>query len=126
MMSDGMPPGYIMVADPEQGREYVLGRSAWSFLARHCQVKLFARAHYEQAFEPRGEFCPLFKDVFQFNSRDERQQELLDELEWTAEHTKLSDSKRDQAVADHVALLATLDGILQAQSQLDAHYFLRE
>ena len=118
-----MPPGYVMVADADEFARAVLGRSAWSLLALSCQIELLAQAHYEQAFEPRDELCPLFKDVFQFHSRDERQHALLDELEWTAEHTNLSDRERDQAVADFIALLATLDGVLQAQSQVGCALF---
>jgi hypothetical protein len=124
MMSAGMPSGYVRMADPNQVTHTVLGRSAWSLLAISCQVELLAQAHYEQAFEPRAELCPLYKDVFRFHSRDERQHALLDELEWTAEHAKLSGAECDQAVGDFISLLQSVGSILQAQSQADAHYFL--
>jgi len=125
MMSAGMPSGYVMLADPNEVARTVLDRSAWSLLALTCQVELLAQAHYEQAFESRDELCPLYKDVFRFHSRDERQHALLDELEWTAEHAKLSADEHERAVVDYIALLNTVGGILQAQAQADARYFLR-
>ncbi|MFL6576438.1 MAG: hypothetical protein ACJ8MR_07465, partial [Povalibacter sp.] len=73
---------------------------------------------------PRAEVCPLFRDVFQFHWRDECQHVVLDELEWTAEHAKLSADARDQAVDDLIALVGAVDGILAAQSKADAEYFL--
>jgi hypothetical protein len=114
-----------MLADPDEVACTVLGRSAWSLLALTCQVELLAQAHFEQAFESPGELCPLYKDVFRFHSRDERQHALLDELEWTAEHATLSADEHDRAVVDYIALLNTIGGTLQAQAQADARYFVR-
>jgi hypothetical protein len=50
---------------------------------------------------------------------------VLDELEWKAEHATLSPAERDLAVDDLIALVAAVDGILQAQSTADAGYFMR-
>jgi hypothetical protein len=125
MLSAGMPSGYVTIADPNEVVCTVLGRSAWSLLALTCQSELLAQAHYEQAFQSREELCPLYKDVFEFLARDERQHALLDELEWTAEHAKLSEVEIDRAVVDYIALLNSIGGILQAQARADAHYFLR-
>jgi hypothetical protein len=69
--------------------------------------------------------CPLFKDVFKYHWRDESQHVVLDELEWKAEDAKLSSAERDTAVNDLIALVAAVDGILQAQSASDADYFIR-
>jgi hypothetical protein len=49
---------------------------------------------------------------------------MLDEFEWTAEHARLTDEQRDQAVNDLIGLVGAVDGILQAQSASDAGYFL--
>lgn len=125
LMSAGMPPGYDLIADPNEVAGTVLGRSAWSLLALTCQMQLLAQAHYEQAFESREELCPLYKDVFGFHARDERQHASPGELEWTAVHAQLSEDERDQAVVDFIALLHTVGGILQGQAHADARYFLR-
>ncbi|MFL6548752.1 MAG: hypothetical protein ACJ8OJ_08655, partial [Povalibacter sp.] len=124
MMAADMPAGYRMVADPNEVAGVVLGKSAWAVLALTCHIELFVQAHYEQSIAPRVEVCPLFKDVFQFHWRDECQHVVLDELEWTAEHAKLSADARDQAVDDLIALVGAVDGILAAQSKADAEYFL--
>ena len=50
---------------------------------------------------------------------------VLDELEWRDEHARLSPEQRDQAVTDLIALVAAVDGILQAQSAADTEYFVR-
>jgi len=49
----------------------------------------------------------------------------MDELEWKREDAKLSAEERDRAVDDLIALVAAVDGILQAQSAADAEYFGR-
>lgn len=123
MMAENMPTGYTMTADPNALASAVLGKSAWAVLALTCHIELFVKAHYEQCIEPRQELCPLFKDVFHYHWLDERQHVVLDELEWTAEHEKLSVAERDQAVDDLIALLGAVDGVLAAQSKADAGYF---
>lgn len=125
MMQGGMPPGYVVVAAPDEFARAVLGRSAWSLLALACHIELAAQAHYEQAFAPRYDLCPLYHDVFKFHARDERQHALLDELEWAAEHAHLSVAERDAAVVDFITLLTTFSDLLLAQSQADARYFLQ-
>lgn len=125
MMHAGMPHGYAVVAAPDEFARTVLGRSAWSLLAMACHIELLGQAHYEQAFAPGYDLCPLYHDVFRFHSRDERQHALLDELEWAAEHTNLSAAERDEAVVDFIALLTTFSDVLLAQSQADTRYFLQ-
>ena len=60
-----------------------------------------------------------------YHWKDESQHVVLDELEWKDEHERLSPAQRDQAVDDLIALVAAVDGILQAQSAADADYFAR-
>ena len=63
--------------------------------------------------------------MFKYHWKDESQHVVLDELEWKDEHASLSPAQRDQAVDDLIALVAAVDGILQAQSAADADYFAR-
>jgi hypothetical protein len=81
--------------------------------------------HYAESIAPREELCPLFRDVFKFHWRDESRHVVLDELEWKNEHAKLSPIELDRAVHDLIALVAAVDGILQAQAASDADYFVR-
>jgi len=55
---------------------------------------------------------------------EEAQHAILDELEWRAEDAKLDDAARVRAVSDLIDLVGAVDGILQAQSALDAKYFV--
>jgi hypothetical protein len=125
MIGSQLPPGYRQVADPNDVARAVLAASTWSVLALTCHIELFVQAHYAESIAPRQELCPLFKDVFKYHWKDESQHVVLDELEWKAEHAKLSPIERDQAVTDLIALVAAVDGILQAQSASDTEYFIR-
>jgi hypothetical protein len=123
MMGSQLPAGYRQVADPNEVARAVLAASTWSVLALTCHIELFVQTHYAQSIAPREELCPLFKDVFKFHWMDESRHVVLDELEWKAEHAKLSPAECDQAVNDLIALVAAVDAILQAQSAADADYF---
>lgn len=125
MIGSQMPAGYRQVANPNDVARAVLAASTWSVLALTCHIELFVQAHYAESIAPREELCPLFKDVFKYHWKDESQHVVLDELEWKDEHARLSPAERDQAVNDLIALVAAVDGILQAQSASDADYFFR-
>jgi hypothetical protein len=125
MISPHLPVGYRQAADPNDVARAVLATSTWSVLALTCHIELFVQQHYAESIAPREELCPLFKDVFKFHWRDESRHVVLDELEWKSEHAKLSIEERDHAVNDLIALVAAVDGILQAQSAADANYFVR-
>lgn len=118
-----LPPGYRQVAGPNDVARAVLAASSWSVLALTCHIELFVQAHYAESIEPRAELCPLFRDVFKFHWKDESRHVILDEMEWRAEHARLSPTERDQAVNDLIALMSAVDGILQAQSAADVGYF---
>ncbi|AWY44140.1 hypothetical protein DKY63_31210 [Pseudomonas putida] len=124
MIGAHLPAGYRQVADPNEVARAVLASSGWAVLALTCHIELFVQTHYSQSIAPREELCLLFKDVFKFHWKDESRHVVLDELEWKAEHAKLSAAERDQAVDDLIALVAAVDGILQAQSSADAGYFI--
>jgi hypothetical protein len=125
MMAPHMPAGYRQVADPNDVARAVLAASTWSVLALTCHIELFVQAHYAESIAPRAELCPLFRDVFQYHWRDECQHVVFDELEWKAEHQRLSVAERDQAVHDLISLVAAVDGLLQTQAASDAGYFCR-
>jgi len=125
MIGGDLPAGYSQAADPNDVARAVLAASTWSVLALTCHIELFVQSHYAETIDPQEELCPVFKDVFKYHWRDECQHVMLDELEWTAEHARLSPAERDRAVDDLIALLGAVDGILQTQAQSDARYFVR-
>jgi len=124
MIGAQLPAGYRQIAEPNDVARAVLAASTWAVLALTCHIELFVQAHYAESIAPREELCPLFKDVFKYHWKDESQHVLVDELEWREEHSRLSPPEREQAVNDLIALVAAVDGILQAQSASDADYFI--
>lgn len=102
----------------------MLAASTWAVLALTCHIELFVQAHYAESIAQGDELCPLFKDVFRFHWKDESRHVVLDELEWKAEHAKLSREQHDPAVDDLIMLVAAVDGLLQAQSAADVDYFM--
>jgi hypothetical protein len=124
MIGAGMPAGYSFAPKPNDVASVVLSKSTWSVLALTCLIELFTQAHYRASIEPDGELSPLFKDVFLFHWKEESQHAILDELEWVRENAKLTPGARDAAVDDLIALVGAVDGILQAQSAADTHYFV--
>jgi hypothetical protein len=124
MIGAGMPAGYRFAPDPNEVASAVLGVSTWAVLALTCDIELFTQAHYRQSIEPNPNLSPLFKDVFLFHWKEESQHAILDELEWRREDDKLTETERDRAVDDFIALVGAVDGILRMQAALDVSYFL--
>jgi hypothetical protein len=119
-----MPPGYAVMADPNAVAHFVLGKSTWSVLALTCHIEIFTQVHYKKSIEPDNDLSALWKDVFLHHWREESQHAIMDELEWLREDVKLDADERDRAVTDLIDLVVGVDGILQAQAQADADYFI--
>ena len=124
MMSRDMPAGYRLVPDPNEVANAVLSKSTWAVLALTCFIELFTQAHYRASIEPDPDLSPLYRDVFLFHWKEESQHAILDELEWMREDERLTSAQRDQAVADFIALVGAVDGIVNAQAAADADYFV--
>jgi hypothetical protein len=125
MAGRGMPDGYRVVAEANDVAALILGKSTWSVLALTCHIELFTQAHYKQSIAPDPELSPLYKDVFLFHWKEESQHAIIDELEWVRADAHLGPAERDAAVSDFIALVAAVDGLLQAQAAADVDYFLR-
>lgn len=125
LVAERMPPGYAFVPQPNDVASFVLGKSTWAVLALTCCIELFTLAHYRASIGAADDISELYQDVFLFHWKEESQHAVLDELEWVREDAKLSPTERDAAVDDLIALVAGVDGILQAQAESDAAYFLR-
>jgi hypothetical protein len=119
-----MAQGYRFVPEPNAVASFVLGKSTWAVLALTCDIERFTQAHYRASIEPDSTICPLWRDVFLFHWREESQHAILDELEWQRIDAGLTPAERDQGVTDLIALLAGVDGLLQAQAGADAGYFV--
>jgi len=125
LSASSMPPGYAVTAQPNDVARFVLGKSTWSVLALTTHIEIFTQIHYKKSIEPDSNLSELWKDVFLHHWQEESQHAIIDELEWRREDAKLSDAERDGAVDDLIALVAGVDGILQAQARADAEYFVR-
>jgi hypothetical protein len=124
MMKSTMPPGYRFDVDPDMVASAVLGKSTWAVLVLTLHIELFVQLHYRQSIEPDGELSELFKDVFLYHWKDECQHAVIDELELKRHDTMMTPAQRDSGVDDFIALVAAVDGILQAQAKSDAGYFV--
>ena len=111
-----VPARWAVPRRPNDVARAVLAASTWSVLALTCHIELSVQAHYAESITPGTELCPLFKDVFGFHWKDESRHVVLDELEWKDEHATLSPDAQDEAVNDLIALVAAVDGLLQAQA----------
>jgi hypothetical protein len=125
MTAEGMPAGYHFAPQPNDVASVVLGKSTWAVLGLTCHIELFTLAHYRSSIEPDANLSELYKDVFLYHWKEESQHAILDELEWRRENANLSAAERDRAVDDLIALVAAVDGLLQAQAAADAGYFLK-
>ena len=123
MMGAVLPSGYRFDVDPDAVAHAVLDKSTWAVLVLTLHIELFVQHHYRQSIAPDDELSELFKDVFLFHWKDECQHVVLDELELRRHNAALSDSERDRAVDEFIALVGAVDGILQAQAKADAGYF---
>jgi hypothetical protein len=125
LISEVMPEGYSFAWDPNAVARAVLGRSSWAVMGLTLYIELFTQSHFQQSVEPDRELSPLFKDVLLYHWREESQHAILDELEWRRIDAATTAPARDKAVDELIGLVVTIDGILQAQAQADADYFLR-
>jgi len=124
LAAESMRPGYTLAADPNAVAQFVLGKSTWAVLALTCHIEIFTQVHFKQSIEPDAELSGLWKDVFLHHWQEESQHAIVDELEWRREDARLSPEERDRAVDDLIDLVLGVDGILQAQAQNDAAYFI--
>jgi hypothetical protein len=124
LAAETMPPGYRVAADPNAVAQFVLGKSTWAVLALTCHIEIFTQVHYKKSIEPDGALSSLWKDVFLHHWREESQHAIMDELEWRREDAKIDSAERDQSVTDLIELIIGVDGILQAQAEADAEYFI--
>ncbi|HRP96375.1 MAG TPA: hypothetical protein PL143_09020 [Rhodocyclaceae bacterium] len=123
MAAARMPAGYAFLPDPNEVARAVLAASKWAVLGLTCHIEIFVLQHYHSSIDADDDLSELWKDVFLHHAREESQHAILDELEWVRENARLDDDARDRAVDDLIALVAAVDGILQAQAKADADYF---
>lgn len=125
MMAAGMPDGYTFLPDPDAVAEAVLKNSTWAVMGLILEIELFTQEHYKQSIATQDNLSELYKDIFLFHWKEETSHAIVDELEWARVNAKISDRERDQAVDELIAMVADVDGILQAQSAADVDYFLK-
>ena len=124
MAGEGMPEGYRFAPQPDEVARAVLGKSTWAVLALTLHIEIFTLVHYRSSIEPDAGLSELWKDVFLHHWKEESQHAILDELEWRRVHAASTPAEREQGVADLIALVGAVDGILLAQAGSDAAYFI--
>jgi hypothetical protein len=124
MIASGLPEGYSFVPQPDEVAKVILGKSTWAVLALTLHIELFTQTHYTESIDPDENLSELFKDVFLFHWKEESQHAIMDDLEWRRLDKDFTPEERDRAVDEFIELVGAVDGILQAQAESDAKYFL--
>lgn len=124
MMDANMPTGYQLTADPDGVAHAVLSKSTWAVMMLTLHIEMFTQLHYKESIDKAEDIDPLWKDVFLFHWKEESQHAILDELELRELDATLTTAERDQAVTDFIDLVVAVDGVLQAQANADAQYFI--
>jgi hypothetical protein len=109
---------------PNDVASVVLSKSTWAVLGLTLLIELFTQTHYLKSIEPDQESSPLYKDVFLYHWKEERQHARIDELEWIRENAAMSPEERDRSVGHMIELVMAVDGIVRKQAAADADYFL--
>jgi hypothetical protein len=125
MTARAMPPGYAFDHDPNRFAQAVLGRSTWAVRALACHIKLVTQVHYFESIRPDAELSEIFRNLFVYRWREESHHVEPDEIEWRREDARLAAAERDAAVDDLIALIETVDEVLQFQAIADAAYFVQ-
>jgi len=125
MMGPGMPEGYKFPWDPNEVARAVLSKSTWAVMALIYEIELFTQEHYKHSIAPDGNLSELYKDIFLYHWKEEAHHAYLDSLEWPLEDKRLNPLDRERAIDELMELVGAVDGILQAQSKLDAEYLLK-
>ena len=120
MIGAGMPTGYSFLPQPNDGASVVLGKSTWSVLALTCLIELSLRRTIGPASSLTANFrrCSgRFCSTGEVTARDPGRTGM-------GARKRKADAARDAAVDDD-RLVGAVDGILQAQSAADTHYFVK-
>jgi hypothetical protein len=123
MVGEVLPTGDRFDIDPNAVARVVLGKCTWAVLVLTLDIELFTQLHYRQSIDPDTELSELYKDVFLHHWKEECQHAILDELELVQHDATLTAEERERAVDEFIELVAAVDGILKAQSAVDADYF---
>ena len=124
MIGDVLPEGYRFDINGNDVARAVLGKSTWAVLMLTLDIELFTQLHYSQSIARDAELSDLFKDVFLYHWKEESQHAILDELELVRHDGEITAEERNRAVDEFIELVAAVDGILRAQAQSDAGYFV--
>lgn len=124
LAGENMPAGYAFIPRPNDVASVVLAKSTWAVLALTLHIELFTQKHYVESIDPDPSLSPLYRDVFLHHWKEEAQHAVMDEIELLRCDAALTPSERDRAVDDFIELVVAVDGILQAQAESDARYFV--
>lgn len=124
LMAKGMPAGYVLLPEVNEVAIVMLEKCSWAVWAFTCHMQASAQAHYLHSTLPDDELCGLSRDMFACHWQVQSRYAALAEDEWFVADRELSATAHEQAVNDLIALLEGMDGMLQAQADADAIYFL--
>jgi hypothetical protein len=88
-------------------------------------IEWFTQLHYLTCFRDDGSLDPFTKHIFKSHWLEESQHARMDNLETLRAFERMSEADADEAIADLIALVGAVDGLLQQQSALDVQNLAR-
>ncbi|NUN52566.1 MAG: diiron oxygenase [Planctomycetaceae bacterium] len=114
-----------LVGGKEETARFVLSKDRGAVLLLTAALEWMSQRHFREAIRDDGSLDPLTRDVFRAHWLEESQHARMDHLETVRAFAGMDAARRDRAVEDLAALLAGVDGLLQAQAGMDVENFER-
>jgi hypothetical protein len=120
----GTPETYRFVVSFDCLVNAAQGRCPWSCQAAALALALQAQAHYRSSLAPGDPLSSRWRALFLENWRRAAPRAVRAEQAWVRADAAIDAAEQAAAVADLLALLATLDAAVQSQAAADAACFL--
>jgi hypothetical protein len=103
----------------------VLGKNRGAVLLLTAAIEWFTQLHYLSSFRDDETLDPFTQHIFRCHWLEESQHARLDHLETLRAFAAMSDTDKEIATDDLIALVGAVDGLLQQQARLDVENLAR-
>ena len=97
----------------------VLSKNIGAVLLLTQAIEWLTQLHYLSGFKDEETLDSLTRDIFKAHWQEEAQHAHLDHLEIVKAFGSMTDAERDEAIDDLIGLVVAVDGLLQAQVDMD-------
>jgi para-aminobenzoate N-oxygenase AurF len=114
-----------LVGGQTETARLVLSKSTGAVLLLTAAIEWFVQLHFKDAMQDDQGLDPLTRRVFRAHWQEEAQHAKMDHLETLRTFGGMTETEKDAAIDDLIALVAGVDGLLQEQSRFDVENFER-